>query len=101
MPLDVSRVDLMISIESGDATRKSVVCLLVLQNGIGNAGAIKLSYESGRKPLTHGSIRSWQKNFLKMGSIYNQGRTGRPCTSKENVQRLSECVMQGDHTELR
>ena len=44
----------------------------------------------GRDPPSRSSIRLWYKKFMETGTVFDTRRSGRPRTSKENI----ECVRQ-------
>ena len=41
----------------------------------------------GKDPPSHPSIRLWHKKFMETGTMLNTRRSGRPRTSKENINR--------------
>ena len=46
----------------------------------------------GRDPPLHPLIRTWHKKFMKTGTVFDKGRSGRPRTSKENIDRVRNRV---------
>lgn len=42
----------------------------------------------GRDPPSRPSIRAWHNKFMETGTVFNKGRSGRPRTSEENIDRV-------------
>ena len=46
-----------------------------------------------KDPPSKSSILWWKKNFLETGSIADKKRSGRPCTSDFDVERVRETLL--------
>ena len=44
----------------------------------------------GRDPPSRPSIRSWHKKFMEIGTVFDAGRSERPRTSEENIERAKQ-----------
>ena len=51
-----------------------------------------LRIKYGRDPLSRLSIRAWHKKFMETGTVFDKGRSGRPRTSEENIDRVRNRV---------
>ena len=47
----------------------------------------------GRDPSSRPSIRAWRKKFMETGTVFDKGRSGRPRTSEENIDRVRNRVL--------
>ena len=46
----------------------------------------------GRDPPSRPSIRAWRKKFMEAETVFDKGRSERPRTSKENIDRIRNRV---------
>ena len=46
-----------------------------------------------RNPPTRATIKAWHKQFMEMGNVLHQKRAGRPSTSQEDVERVSQAFL--------
>lgn len=47
----------------------------------------------GRDPSSRPSIRGKQQRFMKTGIVFDKGRSGRPRTTKENIDRVRQTFL--------
>ena len=55
----------------------------------------------GRDPLSRPSIRAWHKKFMETGTVLDKGRSGRPRTSEENIDRVRQAFSRSPTTSIR
>ena len=58
-----------------------------IETKIGSADSAKLQ-NYGRDPPSRPSIRAWRMKFMETGTVFDKGRSGRPRTSEENIDRV-------------
>ncbi|KFM57555.1 hypothetical protein X975_18175, partial [Stegodyphus mimosarum] len=54
-----------------------------------------------KDPPSKSSILRWKKNFLETGSIADKKRSGRPCTSDFDVERVRETFLRNPRRSVR
>ena len=55
----------------------------------------------GKNPPSRHSIRKWYQKFIETGSVLNNGRSGRPRTSVEDIDRVSEAFVHSPTKSIR
>ena len=55
----------------------------------------------GKDPPSRPSIREWHKKFMETGSVLDKGRSGRPRTSDEDIDRVRQAFARSPTTSIR
>lgn len=55
----------------------------------------------GRDPPSRPSIRAWHKKFMETGTVLDKGRSGRPRTSNENIDRVRQSFSRSPTKSIR
>ena len=55
----------------------------------------------GKDPPSRPSIRAWHKKFMETGTVLDKGRSGRPRTSNENIDRVRQSFLRSHTKSIR
>ena len=47
------------------------------------------------------AIRAWNKKFMETGTVFDKGRSGRPRTSNENIDRVRQSFLRSPTKYIR